>query len=126
MVPEVLNLNFMDFVYVISGLLSLIFLICFFVLCSNVGAIRKSTYKHANDIDGWIKQYRKNAFLGREDQAKSCLEEAFYLEAVYINSLGATEDVKNERYAALKEKFNKIAQPGALPFNIPVSIDERL
>ena len=67
----------MDALYIISSIVSLVFLICFFYLCANVSIIKKNTPR--NNPDYWEAQYHKHASCNRDALALYALQEFIYL-----------------------------------------------
>jgi hypothetical protein len=67
---------------IITSIVSLIALICFFVLCYNVARIRKSL---THDEKHWKREYEKHIAFGDIHEAREALKSWYWLELKKID-----------------------------------------
>lgn len=87
----------------VSGVVSVIALIVFFVMAGNIAAIKKSISK--KDEEELLYNFFRNQKLGRNDEAKRILEDLIYMEwRSEVFNIRA-EEIRAKRLVELKEKY---------------------
>lgn len=91
----------MDIYYIISGILSLIVLICFFTIGSNVGAIKRKLVDNDTKQARALRQasYHTNRTLGKKAEA---IEDLTYMLMLDLTVAGMTERQREEKYEQFK------------------------
>lgn len=82
-------------ILIISGIVSLITLICFFVLCANVAKLKVKFYPNEDVIR---EELAKATFFGHEEKAKGLLEELIW------------KSIPDYRWASAEDKKSMIEQ----------------
>lgn len=87
----------------LSGLVSLIALIVFFVMSSNVAKIRSILADKPTPRD----QYYKHMFYGDQDKAREALKERFWMEVKNLRGMYVTTDERLKAYENKKITYSE-------------------
>lgn len=96
-------------------IINLVLLVCFFMLVSNVAAIKQLLM--GNKVESWKQSYEKADLFGRADEAKRALEELIYDDVKRINNTYSKPDKRKDEYEHLKStKYKGPLERGLIVF----------
>ncbi|KAA8476104.1 hypothetical protein BDE36_3069 [Arcticibacter tournemirensis] len=98
----------METISIIAALISIVALVCFFILVSDVGKIKnylETSGKKSENV--YLDEFRKHQFWRNDQKATELLKDAFWYEASKIKYSVHPESVKLKMYDDLKNRFSK-------------------
>jgi hypothetical protein len=107
----------------VSAVISIIILVCFFYLCSYVAAIKKLLYNQKTDIKNNMNLYLKSMTFGDKNEAKKHLENYIWnlLQQNDQYSLNNTNEDREKRHKFLKERYNHLFENLGIEFPKPLA-----
>lgn len=99
----------MEFIYIVSSIISLITLIYFFIMAFNIGVIKRQLAPRSEEK--YLSEYRKHDFWNDRELAIKSLKEAYWCQLTEINKNPpeyTKEQIErlNIRYKILFDNYN--------------------
>lgn len=93
-----------DDLFILGGIISLVFLITFWVLCGNIAYIKKYLKLKENPLY-WLAEYNKHKYLVNDAQAKTALQNYIWYALIEYKSKKNYETLK-DKYQSIFEGYN--------------------